>query len=294
MDVSKLKIWIQSARPKTLPAAIGPVLIGAALACNDGDIHTPTLVLTFLAAMLIQIGTNYANDYYDFVKGTDTAARVGPLRATQAGLVTPGQMKLAFVIVFALAAFAGALLVMRGGMAIAIIGIASILCGIMYTAGPAPLAQTGLADLFVLIFFGPVAVGGTYYLQTGDYNRHVLIAGLAPGLLSMAILTVNNIRDIHTDRIAGRKTLAVRFGYNFGSAEFIVCIVLACIVPIYLTISRASNYYCNLSLLFLFFAVSSIRTILSKPEPQILNKVLAQTGRLLIIYSILFSAGWLI
>lgn len=294
MDLSNIKIWIQSARPKTLPAAIGPVLIGAALASSDGDIHTPTLILTFLAAMLIQIGTNYANDYYDFVKGTDTADRVGPLRATQAGLVTPRQMKLAFIIVFALAAVCGALLVLRGGMPIATIGIASILCGIMYTAGPVSLAQTGLADFFVLVFFGPVAVGGTYYLQTGDFNRHVLIAGLAPGLLSMAILTVNNIRDIHTDCIAGRKTLAVRFGCNFGIAEFIFCIVLACTVPIYLTATRSANYYCNISLLSLIFAISPIKTILAKPEPQILNKVLAQTGRLLIIYSILFSIGWLI
>lgn len=294
MDISKLKIWIQSARPKTLPAAIGPVLIGAALAVYDADIHTPTLVLTFLAAILIQIGTNYANDYYDFVKGTDTTDRLGPTRATQAGLVTPQQMKRAFIITFALAAGAGAFLVLRGGLPIALIGIASIICGIMYTAGPASLAQTGLADFFVLVFFGPVAVGGTYYLQTGNFNSHVLIAGLAPGLLSMAILTVNNIRDINTDKIAGRKTLAVRFGYNFGIAEFITCIVTACIIPIYLTAGRGANYFCNISLLSLIFAITPVRTILLKPEPQFLNLVLAQTGRLLIIYSILFSTGWLI
>jgi 1,4-dihydroxy-2-naphthoate octaprenyltransferase len=151
-----------------------------------------------------------------------------------------------------------------------------------------------LGDVFVLVFFGPVAVGGTYYLQTSTINANVIVAGLAPGLISTAILAVNNFRDIETDRIAGKKTLAVRFGYRFGVVEYITCIVLACLIPIYLSIATRSHYFCNLSLLILLLTVPPIKTICSKPSPQVLNNVLAQTGKLLLIYSILFSAGWLI
>jgi len=161
---SKLKIWISSARPKTLWAAVGPVLIGSAMAYSDSDdpLNIAVLLATLLAALLIQIGTNFANDYYDFVKGADTTDRVGPVRATQAGLVTPAQMKTAFIITFALAVLLGAYLVWRGGLPILIIGVASVVCAVLYTAGPFPLAYIGLGEVFVMIFFGPVATGGTY------------------------------------------------------------------------------------------------------------------------------------
>ena len=291
---SKLKTWIQSARPKTLPAAVGPVLIGSAMAFSDGPLNIGVLLATLLAAVLIQIGTNFANDYYDFVKGADTTDRVGPVRATQAGLVKPAQMKKAFIITFGLAVLLGAYLVWRGGLPILIIGVASVVCAVLYTAGPFPLAYVGLGEVFVVVFFGPVATGGTYYLQTLSINADIIIAGLAPGLLSTAILAVNNFRDIKTDKIAGKKTLAVRFGYNFGVAEYISCIVVACLVPLYLSISSRSHYFCNLSLLTLVIAVGPIKTILSKPDPETLNNVLAQTGKLLLIYSVLFSAGWLL
>jgi len=290
---SKLKIWISSARPKTLPAAVGPVLIGSAMAYTN-SFNIGVLLATLLAALLIQIGTNFANDYYDFVKGADTTDRVGPVRATQAGLVTPAQMRRAFVITFGLAVMLGAYLVWRGGVPILVIGVASVVCAVLYTAGPFPLAYVGLGEVFVVFFFGPVATGGTYYLQTLSINADIIIAGLAPGLLSTAILAVNNLRDIETDKIAGKKTLSVRFGYNFGVAEYISCIVVACLVPLYLSISSRSHYFCNLSLLTLVIAVGPIKTILSKPDPETLNNVLAQTGKLLLIYSVLFSAGWLI
>ena len=291
---SKLKIWIQSARPKTLPAAVGPVLIGSAMACSDGPLNIGVLAATLLAALLIQIGTNFANDYYDFVKGADTTDRVGPVRATQAGLVKPAQMRSAFVITFGLAVLLGAYLVRHGGVPILIIGLASVICALLYTAGPFPLAYVGLGEVFVLIFFGPVATGGTYYLQRLSINADIIIAGLAPGLLSTTILAVNNFRDIDTDKIAGKKTLAVRFGCNFGAAEYIFCIVLACLVPLYLSISSRSHYFCNFSMLTGVIAVGPIKTILSKPDPETLNNVLAQTGKLLLIYSILFSVGWII
>ncbi len=294
MELSKLKIWISSARPKTLWAAVGPVLIGSAMAYADGPLNIGVLLATLLAALLIQIGTNFANDYYDFVKGADTTDRVGPVRATQSGLIKPAQMRRAFVVTFGLAVLLGAYLVWHGGVPILIIGVASVICAVLYTAGPFPLAYVGLGEVFVLIFFGPVATGGTYYLQRLSINADIIIAGLAPGLLSTAILAVNNFRDIETDKIAGKKTLAVRFGYNFGAAVYIACVVIACIVPVYLSVVRGANYWCCLSVVTLLVAMFPIRTICSKPDPETLNNVLAQTGKLLLIYSVLFSVGWLI
>ena len=294
MAPSKLKVWIAAARPRTLPAAVGPVVIGAAMAYDDACFDVPVLAMTFLAALLIQIGTNLANDYYDFVKGADKVDRVGPVRATQAGLVTPAQMKAAFLLTFAAAALTGLYLVARGGLPIFIIGAASLACAVLYTAGPFPLAYVGLGEVFVLPFFGPIAVGGTYYLQCGQIKPDVLIAGLAPGLLSVAILAVNNFRDIDADRAAGKKTLAVRFGFRFGVAEYITCVVIACLVPIYIALTRRANYGACLALVTLAAAIFPIRTVLSRPAPAVLNEVLAQTGKLLLLYSVLFSVGWLL
>ncbi len=291
---SKLNIWLASCRPKTLTASIAPVLIGGAMALDDGQTKPFVLILTFAAALLIQIGTNLANDYYDFIKGADTETRIGPTRATQAGLVTPIQMKFAFLLTFAIAAVAGLYLVYVGGIPILCIGLVSIAFGILYTAGPLPLAYFGLGDIFVLIFFGPVAVGGTYYLQTQTINQYVIIAGLAPGLISVAILTVNNLRDISTDKAANKKTLAVRFGAKFATTEYIASIITACLVPVILCAVLRSNYWCMISVLTLIIAAGSIRTICSNPDAVTLNKMLARTGKLLIIYSALFAIGWVI
>lgn len=288
------KIWVDCCRPKTLTASVAPVLIGAAMAFDDGGIDAVVLILTFAAALLIQVGTNLANDYYDFVKGADTETRVGPTRATQAGLVTPGQMRKAFLFTFALAAGCGLYLVYKGGLPILAIGLVSIVCGVLYTAGPLPLAYYGLGDIFVLVFFGPVAVGGTYYLQTNSINSSVIVAGLSPGLVSVAILTVNNLRDISTDKIANKKTLAVRFGSRFAISEYMISVIAACLVPVVLCVVWKSNYWCLLSLLTLFFAAGPMKTILSKPDAGTLNETLARTGKLLIIYAVLFAIGWVI
>jgi 1,4-dihydroxy-2-naphthoate octaprenyltransferase len=294
MGSSKVRVWIDSARPKTLPAAIGPVVVGAALAYGDGFFDAVTLAVTLLCAVLIQVGTNLANDYYDFVKGADTAERVGPVRATQAGLVSPRQMRNAFVGVFAAACLLGAYLVVKGGWPIAVIGVVSIVCAVAYTAGPLAIAYVGLGEVFVLVFFGPVAVGGTYYLLAGGINQAAIIAGLGPGLLSTAILAVNNFRDIETDKAAGKKTLAVRFGYGFGRAEYIFCVVVGCLVPMYLSIAVGGRYFCNLAAAALPAAVFPIRTVCARPSAEDLNTVLAQTGRVLMVYCVLFAVGWLI
>jgi 1,4-dihydroxy-2-naphthoate polyprenyltransferase len=288
---SRLSVWILAARPKTLPAGLAPVLIGTAMAYADGRLHWPAAIAAALGSLLIQIGTNYANDYFDFKKGADTHERLGPLRVTQAGLVTPHAMKIATIIVFSLALLAGAYLVYRGGLPIVAIGLLSILFGILYTGGPYPLGYNGLGDIFVLIFFGPVAVGGTYFVQTLTITPPVIVAGLAPGLWSVAILTVNNLRDIDSDLNSGKKTLAVRFGRRFAIAEYTICVLVACLIPLILVLTYNRSTWVVLASATILPAIPAMRAVATASgEP--LNHTLASTGRLLLIFSILFSIGW--
>ncbi len=289
-----IQALLLSARPKTLWAAGGPVIMGAAMSGAAGTVDWLVLGATLLCALLIQIGTNYANDYYDFVKGTDTAERVGPVRATAAGLLSPNAMRWAFVMTFGMAALLGCYLVYEGGVAIAIIGVVSIACGVLYTAGPYPLGYLGLGDVFVLVFFGPVAVGGTYYLQTGEITWPSVIAGLGPGLISTAILTVNNFRDYHTDRQTGKRTLVVRFGRRFGKVEYVGSVVGACMVAVGLSVFLKGHWWVNLSLLTLPASWKPMRAVLKDAEPEVLNRALAQTGVLLAVYCVLFSVGWVL
>lgn len=293
MTMSTLKIWIDATRPKTLPAAAAPVIMGSAMAFNDGLLHLPAALAALFGALLIQIGTNFANDYFDYIKGADTKERLGPTRATQAGLVKPSIMKMAFILTFLLAFIIGLYLIYRGGWPLFFIGILSILLGILYTGGPYPLGYNGLADIFVLIFFGPVAVGGTYYVQALEINQVVLLAGLAPGLISMAILTVNNLRDIHTDAKAGKRTLAVRFGAGFARLEYLLSLIAACLLPLLLVYLTQENFYSVLTLFALIPAVPGIKLVFTGISGPPLNQVLADTGRLLFLYSIIFSLGWI-
>ncbi len=294
MTDSKLGVWILAARPKTLWAAIAPVLIGTAMAFEVGAGHWLSALAVLAGAVLIQIGTNFTNDYFDFKKGADQHERLGPMRVTQAGLVKPQSMKTATAIVFSLAVLVGIYLVWRGGWPIAIIGVVSILFGIMYTGGPYPLGYHGLGDIFVLIFFGPVAVGGTYYVQALDINSMVLLAGLPPGLFSVAILTVNNLRDIESDRLAGKKTLAVRFGRTFARMQYLLAITVATLMPVFFYLATRQHPYSLLMPLLLLAAVGAIKAVFVKTDGPTLNNVLATTGKLLLLYSIIFSIGWLL
>lgn len=288
-----VKVWILAARPKTLPAAAAPVIIGTAMAYAAGAFHLLFALAALAGALLIQIGTNLANDYFDFKKGIDQPDRLGPMRVTQAGLVTPAQTKWATTIVFGLAILIGVYLVYRGGWPIVTIGLLSVLFGVLYTGGPAPLGYIGLADLFVLIFFGPVAVGGTFYVQALSINNEVLIAGLAPGLFSTAILTVNNLRDADSDKLSGKKTLPIRFGKNFARWEYLLCIMIALFIPDILYAMNSSHPYTLISTIVLLFAFPSIKKVFTLEGP-ILNDVLATTGKLLLLYSLIFSIGWLL
>lgn len=291
MSESKIKIWALAARPKTLWAAISPVIIGTAMAVENGGFHMLSALAALFGAVMIQVGTNYANDYFDYKKGADEKDRLGPTRVTQAGLVSPSAMKTATIVVFALATVAGLYLVWRGGIPILVIGLLSIAFGVFYTAGRYALGYTGLADLFVLLFFGPVAVGGTYYVQTLQINPVVVMAGVAPGLFSVAILTVNNLRDIDGDREVGKKTLPVRLGATFARYEYLLSVVIAATIPsaIYWTTDRGG--YAIFALAVILAAIPSFRTVF-RSTGTVLNEVLAATGRLLLLYAIIFSIGW--
>lgn len=294
MGKDTIKNWMLACRPKTLPAAVAPVVMATAMAFGDGLWHWPTALVCLLTAVTIQIGTNLANDYYDFKKGTDTVERVGPVRVTQAGLIKPQTVRNAFILVFALTMTGFLILVGRGGWPIGILGVICILSGIFYTAGPRPLGYLGLGDIFVLVFFGPVAVAGTYYVQTYELNYAVILAGLGPGLISVAILAVNNYRDIEGDRRSGKKTLAVRFGPLFGQYEYAVSLTLAALLPvvIYMLIHDhvAIMYAAGIALL----SLPGIHTVFSTTDGARLNATLGFTGKILLVYSILFSIGWIV
>jgi 1,4-dihydroxy-2-naphthoate octaprenyltransferase len=290
---SAVRVWWLAARPKTLPAGIVPVLVGSVIAYDHGGFHLPAFLAALFGSIMIQIGTNFANDLFDYLKQTDTNDRIGPLRVTQAGLATPRQMALATMIVFSLAVLAGVYLVYRGGWPVVIIGVSSILFGILYTAGPLALGYIGIADLFVLVFFGPVALAGTYYVQALYITPAVIMAGIPLGMLSTAILDVNNLRDLETDRKGGKRTLAVRYGRTFARYEYLLLLLAAALIPVLMVTLEVAKPPIMLAVFYLPFAYRSVSTVFSSVEGDRLNKTLAATGRLLIIYGLLFSIGWL-
>lgn len=284
--------WLLAARPKTLWASVAPVAMGASIAWGDGVFHPLSALCALLGALLIQIGTNYCNDYADFAKGTDTKERLGPLRATQAGLVTPQAMLRATWLVFALAAVAALYLVWRGGWPIALVGALAMASGVLYTAGPRPLGYIGLGDVFTLVFFGPVAVAGTYYVQALALRPEPVVAGLGPGLLAVAILTVNNLRDIDGDARAGKRTLAVRFGRTFARAEYTGCVLVAAALPLVLHRAYGAPVNAAVASLVAVAAVPAIKLVWTATDGPVLNRLLAYTALLLLVYAALFSIGW--
>jgi 1,4-dihydroxy-2-naphthoate octaprenyltransferase len=290
-----LSLWVGATRPKTLWAAVAPVIIGLTLSYDDGYFDLLVALLTLSCALLIQVGTNFANDYYDGLRGSDKPSdRLGPTRLTQSGLVKPEVMRAAYVAIFIVAVLLGCYLIYIGGWPILIIGFFSILFGILYTSGPMPLAYIGLGDVFVIIFFGPVASAGAYYLQSGYFSTTAITAGIAPGLLSTALLTVNNLRDRVSDARSNKKTLAVRFGERFAKMEYLLCITGASSIPIILLLNNRDHPYIFMASSIFFLAFPAFKVILSQPVSSELNKVLALTGKLLLTYSIAFALGWLL
>ena len=291
---SRVSIWLCAARPRTLWAAVSPVLVGTALAIADGGFHRPSALLALVGAMLMQIGTNFSNDYADFKKGADTTLRTGPLRATQAGLVSPRAMKWASLVVFGLAFGVALVLVLRAGWPLAVLGAVSVLAGLGYTAGPRPYGYMGLGELFVLFFFGPVAVAATYYVQMLFLAPYVVVAGLAPGFLAVAVLVVNNLRDREGDALAGKRTLAVRFGPRFARFEYAACLALTSCVTVLMVLWQTGHTLALVSLAICPMAYPALKRIYSGAEGVALNPVLGFTAKLLLYHSILFSLGWML
>jgi 1,4-dihydroxy-2-naphthoate octaprenyltransferase len=287
---SRLAIWLAATRPRTLPAAVAPVLVGCALAWRAGGFQPAAALLCLAFAVLIQIGTNFANDYFDFVQGADTAARVGPRRAVAAGLIAPAVMRRVMAATFAVAFVTGLGLLPYGGPWLLVIGVASVLCGIAYTGGPWPLGYHGLGDVFVFIFFGLVAVGTTAFVQTGQLTRDALLAAVPIGLLTANILVVNNYRDVDTDRVAGKRTLVVRFGRPFARAQFNLSLLAAFVVPWMLTAPNRRGW-AALPCLLLPMAWRHSARLRRETEPAAQIQLLGDTGKLLALYALLLAAS---
>lgn len=293
IDLNKRQAWILASRPKTLPAAAAPVIVATFMAIEDNVFQFWPAFAALIGALLIQIGTNFANDYYDFKKGTDTEERLGPTRVTQAGLLSPREVMVGMWIIFGLAVLVGIYILMIGGWPIFILGILSILFGIAYTGGPYPLGYNGLGDIFVFIFFGFVAVGGTYYIQSGMITPQIYWASVPIGLLATAILVVNNLRDLEQDQIAGKRTLAVRFGKKITQLEYFLLLGLSYIVPVIMWITGLTTYWIFIVFLSIPLSIGLSKDILVK-KGRPLNETLAGTGKLELIYGLLFSIGYLL
>ncbi|MBN1993842.1 MAG: 1,4-dihydroxy-2-naphthoate polyprenyltransferase [Anaerolineae bacterium] len=291
--LSKIHVWLLAARPKTLPAAAAPVVVGTAVAVAEQAFSLWPALAALLGALFLQIGANLANDVFDFTKGADTTARLGPMRVTQAGLLTPRQVLLGMWFTFGLAALAGLYLIRVGGWPIVVIGALSILAAIAYTGGPFPLGYRGLGDLFVFIFFGLVAVCGTYYVQAGTVGPAAVWAAVPMGLLTTAILVVNNLRDIETDRAVGKKTLAVRLGVRGTQGEYLFLLLGSYATPPLMWWFGAAGAGVLLSWLSIPLAISLWRQILRK-KGRALNVALAGTARMELIYGMLLAVGLII
>lgn len=290
-SVPRREAWILAARPKTLLAAVAPVAAGTGFAAADGAFAALPALAALVGAVLIQVATNLANDYYDFVRGGDTEERVGPLRVTQAGILPPETVRRGMAVTLLLAFLVGVYLIAVGGWPIAVVGLLSLVCAVAYTGGPYPLAYHGLGDVFVLVFFGFVAVGGTYWVQALRLPGHVLWAGAAVGALNTAILVANNLRDIETDARAGKRTLAVRLGPRGTRMEYVLLLAIGAVaapvgvavlgwpVPTLITLAASP------------LAVAPLRRVLGERDPRALMPALGQTARLAGAYGLLLALG---
>ena len=284
------QVWLLAARPKTLPAAAATAITGSAAAFYAGKFQPGPALACLLGALLLQIGANLANDVFDYYRGADAQERLGPLRVTTAGLLRPGQVLAGMWVVFGLAALLGVYLTYSAGWPVLLIGMACILAAVAYTGGPFPFGYYGLGDLVVFIFFGPIAVCGTYFVQAKELSWLALYCSLPMGFLITAILVVNNLRDIATDRAAGKKTLAVRLGAQGARWEYTLCLAAAFIIPLIFITSGGLPPWSGLYGLSLPWAVLQLRDVW-RDEGRPLNKALAGTGRLTLIYGVLLSLG---
>jgi 1,4-dihydroxy-2-naphthoate octaprenyltransferase len=285
-----MRLWLLAIRPKTLPAAVGPVAVGSAVAFGDEKFVFLPALCCLLGAVLLQVGVNLANDYFDYKNDIDSEERLGPVRVTQSGLIPPAEVKRGMILCLFLAAVVFLYLATVGGLPIVIIGAASVLAALAYSGGPYPLASHGLGELFVFIFFGLVAVGGTYLVQAGTLSWLAMIAAVPPGLLITAIMVVNNLRDIDTDRRAGKNTLAVILGRSRTITEYKLLLLLSYGIPPVMLLIDIAGTLILLPLVTLPQAWQLAKKI-TLEKGVLLNELLAGTARLSLVYSLLFAAG---
>ncbi|MER2599204.1 MAG: 1,4-dihydroxy-2-naphthoate polyprenyltransferase [Caldilineales bacterium] len=297
-SITRGQAWWLAIRPRTLPAAISPVLVGAGLAVGDDRFRLLPVLAALAGALLLQIASNLANDYYDFIKGYDRPERKGPTRVALSGLISLRDLRLGLLLVMAAAALIGLYLVLRGGWPILLLGVAALVCAVLYSGGPFPLAANGLGDLFVFIFFGLAAVVGTYYVQALVVAPHVWLAALPPGFLITAILVVNNLRDIETDAAVGKRTLAVRLGARATRWQYSLLLVGAYLVPLALLVSgaaQAERIWPSLLLLLPWLTLPRAwalrRVIYAGGDGMIMNRALAGTAQLGLLFSLLFAVA---
>jgi 1,4-dihydroxy-2-naphthoate octaprenyltransferase len=285
-----VRAWIVAARPATLTAAFAPVAVGTACAWDVGAFRWDAALAALIGAFLIQIATNFANDLYDFQKGADTEGRLGPVRAAQAGLLKVGQLRRGIIVTFAFALGIGIYLTWIAGPAVIAIGLSSIAAGLAYTGGPFPLAYNGLGDVFVMAFFGFVAVCGTAFVQALHVPDVAWFASIPIGALATAILVVNNVRDFEGDALAGKRTIVVRFGRPGGVNEYAFLLLVAYATPAALFLLGWAGAWVGLPLLTIPWALMLAQSV-SRDRGAVLNQTLAGTAKLLSVYGILFAIG---
>jgi 1,4-dihydroxy-2-naphthoate octaprenyltransferase len=291
---SGIRIWLMAARIRTLPAALAPVLVGTSLAGYAGVFHPLRLIAALVGAIFIQVGTNLSNDYSDARRGADTEDRLGPVRVTAGGLVPPKQVLIATYVTFGVAVLAGIYLIAVAGPLLLLIGAASILAGVLYTGGPRPYGYEGLGEVFVFLFFGIVAVAGSYFVQVKHLNWEAFALAVPVGLLAAAILVVNNVRDLDTDRRAGKKTLAVRLGRERTRLLYATLVYGAYVLAPVTWLFGPLDAWLLLPALSLPIATPVVRLVRNRQDGPSLNGALAQTGMLQLAFCMLLAAGVLL
>jgi 1,4-dihydroxy-2-naphthoate octaprenyltransferase len=292
--MSSFRIWLMAARPRTLPAAVAPVLVGTALGATEHHLRVGGFVFALLGAIFIQVGTNLSNDYSDARRGADTDERLGPVRVTAGGLVPPRQVLVATYVSFGLAVLCGVYLVALAGPILLLIGALSILAGVLYTGGPRPYGYEGLGEVFVFAFFGLVAVSGSYYVQVEKVTWEALVLAVPVGLLASAILVVNNVRDLDTDRRAGKRTLAVRLGRERARSLYALMVFGAFVTAPLPWVLGALSAWLLLPAVLLPLAVALARTVRTHTDGPTLNGALARTGMLQLLFCVLLATGLLL
>lgn len=291
---SRARAWLMASRPATLPAAAVPVFVGAAAAMYEGALFRPLVfAVTLLSALFIQIGTNFANDYSDFHRGADHDGRLGPTRVTQSGLISHDAVRRGIIVAFGIAALLGGYLAWVGGWPIILIGVLSIICGLAYTGGPWPFGYHGLGDVFVFVFFGLIAVTGTAYLQLGRWSGVPALVAIPIGLLVTNILVVNNLRDLPTDRAAGKHTLAVRIGDRVTRLQYLFFVVLSYAMLVGFAIA-SGDWWLLLPFVSLPLALTAMRKVRGGTSGRELNPMLERSGQILLAYGVLLTIGLLV